>query len=75
MCLNDVGRGQEVYITCIEDESLRTQLVRFGISEGSCIRCLERIPLGPCMIRHNRQEIAIGRDAAEKVRVRRERAR
>lgn len=70
MCLTDVKRGQEVCITCIDDEGLRTQLIRFGIAEGSRIRCLEKIPLGPCMIRHNRQELAFGRDVARKIRVR-----
>jgi len=69
MCLTDVKRGQQVNITRIDDADLRTQLIRFGIAEGSAVRCLERIPLGPCMIRHNRQELAIGREAARKIRV------
>jgi Fe2+ transport system protein FeoA len=69
MCLTEVRRGQEVRIGRIDDESLRTQLIRLGIAEGSCIRCLEKIPFGPCMIRHNRQELAIGREAACKIRV------
>jgi len=69
MCLTDVKRGQQVCITRIDDASLRTQLIRFGIAEGSAVCCLEKIPLGPCMIRHNRQELAIGREAARKIRV------
>ena len=69
MCLTEVARGQEVRISRIDDEGLRTQLIRLGITEGSCICCLERIPLGPPMIRHNRQELAIGREAARKILV------
>ena len=70
MCLSEVKRGQRVRITCIDDEELRTQLIRLGIAEGSCIHCLEKIPLGPCMIRHRQQELAIGREAAGKILVR-----
>ena len=64
MCLTEVGRGCTVQVERIEDSNLRTHLIRFGITEGSCIECLERIPFGPFMIRHNRQELAIGRAAA-----------
>ena len=70
MCLTEVKRGQQVHVTRISGKDLRTQLIRFGIAEGSRIRCLEKIPFGPCMIRHNRQELAFGRDVARKIRVR-----
>jgi len=70
MCLTEIKRGQSVRVDRIEDEGLRTQLIRFGIGEGSLIRCIERIPFGPFMVRHNRQEIAIGRKVAEKIHVR-----
>ena len=69
MCLSEVKRGQSVRIERIEDESCRSQLIRFGITEGSCVECLEKIPYGPCMIRLNRQELAIGREAARCIRV------
>lgn len=69
MCLTEIKRGQSVRVDRIEDEELRTQLIRFGIGEGSLIRCVERIPFGPFMVRHNRQEIAIGRKVAEKIQV------
>ena len=70
MCLSDVKKGQRVRIVRIEEEPLRTQLIRFGLTEGSCVQCLERIPLGPCMVRHHRQELAIGREVARKIQVR-----
>ncbi len=70
MCLSEVKRGQRVRIDRIEEEPLRTQLIRFGITEGSCIQCLEKIPLGPCLVRYNRQELAIGREVARKIPVR-----
>jgi Fe2+ transport system protein FeoA len=70
MCLTDVKRGERVHIQRIMEEGLRTQLIRFGITEGSTIECLERIPFGPFMVRHNRQELAIGRNIACRIRVR-----
>jgi Fe2+ transport system protein FeoA len=71
MCLTEIKRGEQVRIACIEDEDLRARLIRFGIAEGSFIRCLEKIPLGPFMVRHNRQELAIGRELAGKISVHR----
>ncbi|MEW6428873.1 MAG: ferrous iron transport protein A [Thermodesulfobacteriota bacterium] len=70
MCLTDVKRGETVTIISIDDDQVRTQFIRFGIGEGSSVRCLEKIPFGPFMLRHNRQEIAVGREVAEKIQVR-----
>lgn len=69
MCLSEIRRGQSVHISRIQDDTVRTQLIRFGICEGSLLKCLEKIPFGPFMIRHNRQEIAIGREIAEVIQV------
>jgi len=70
MCLSEIKRGQTVQVTRIRDEVIRTQFIRFGIGEGSRICCLEKIPCGPFMLRHNLQEIAIGREIAKKIEVR-----
>ena len=72
MCLSEVKRGQSVKVLRIGDDAVRAQLIRLGICEGSCLRCQERIPFGPFMVRHNRQEIAIGREIAHKIAVERE---
>ena len=69
MCLTEVKKGQTVAIVKINDEQIRTQFIRFGIGEGSRIRCLEKIPFGPVMLGHKRQEIAIGREAAGTITV------
>lgn len=69
MSLNEIKRGQQVRIRTIEGEVLRTQLIRLGLIEGSSVRCLERIPFGPLMLRLNRQEIAVGREVARKITV------
>jgi ferrous iron transport protein A len=67
MCLSEIKRGQTVRVSRIDDASIRTHLIRFGIGEGSPLKCLEKIPCGPFMVKHNRQEIAIGREIAKKI--------
>lgn len=69
MCLSEVKKGQSVRIEQIGEACYRSQLIRFGITEGTCIECLEKIPFGPCMIRLNRQELAIGREVARTILV------
>ena len=67
MCLSQIKKGQVVSIARIKDDSVRTQFIRFGMSEGSRIKCLEKIPFGPLLMLHNRQEIAIGREVAKTI--------
>jgi len=69
MCLSEIKKGEEVNVIEIRDEMVRTQLIRFGIGEGTRLTCMEKIPFGPFMLRYNRQEIAIGREVARKIRV------
>ena len=46
---------------------MRTQLLRFGLAEGSEAVCFERLPLGPVIIKHRRQEVAIGEELTKKI--------
>jgi len=69
MHLAQVKPGQEVQIVGIPDEAIRSQLIRFGISEGSRVTCDVKLPFGPVVLRHNRQEIAVGRQLARTIRV------
>ncbi|MDI6828353.1 MAG: ferrous iron transport protein A, partial [Armatimonadota bacterium] len=61
--------GYELQIIAVPDD-IRSQLVRLGISEGSRVVCLEKIPFGPIILRSRRQEIAIGRELAKQIEVR-----
>jgi len=69
MCLADIKKGQTVAIVKILNAQTRAEFIRFGIGAGSRLRCLQKIPFGPVMIRHNRQEIAIGRELAKNIYV------
>ncbi|MDX2127614.1 MAG: ferrous iron transport protein A [Chloroherpetonaceae bacterium] len=60
--LNQIKKGMKFRVKRIADPSVRTQLIRFGVGEGSTAHCFERIPFGPIIIKHGRQEVALGRD-------------
>jgi ferrous iron transport protein A len=69
MHLSQIKPGQEARIVAIPDEEIRSQLIRFGISEGSHVVCDVKLPFGPIVLRHNRQEIAVGRQLAKTIRI------
>lgn len=71
MSLTDLSQGQKARISHIPDENLRTQLLRFGITAGSEIRCHCRLPFGPVVVQFAGQEIALGRTLANQVHVER----
>lgn len=71
LSLDQVKPGEEVVIEEIPDHMAKTQFIRFGIGEGSTAVCHGKIPMGPIVVRKNRQEIAIGRELARRIRVRR----
>lgn len=64
--------GDRLEILGVDDEHARIQAMRFGIAEGACIECITRIPAGPIVIKSGRQEIAVGRALAGRIRVRRQ---
>ena len=69
MTLDMVRRGDHVRILKIDDPQVRIQAIRFGIGEGSDVRCAEKLPAGPVVVRRGRQEIAIGRSIARAIDV------
>lgn len=69
MVLADVNRGDKFQISSINNEEVRAQALRFGISEGANILCEEKIPGGPVIIKRNLQEIAVGRRLAENITI------
>lgn len=69
MTLDMVRRGEQVRILKIDDPQVRMQAIRFGIGEGADVRCAEKLPAGPIVLRRGRQEIAIGRNIARTISV------
>lgn len=70
MTLADVKKGDKFNIIQINDEKVKAQALRFGISDGAVLYCDEKIPGGPVIIKRNMQEIAIGRGLARNIKVR-----
>jgi Fe2+ transport system protein FeoA len=71
-CTLDTARkGEEFEVLEVGDENARVHALRFGMAEGACVRCVTRIPAGPIVVRSGRQEVAIGRGLARRIRVRR----
>ncbi len=54
----------------VADERARIHALRFGVAEGSKVQCVTAIPAGPIVLRSGRQEIAVGRELAKRIRVR-----
>lgn len=69
MSLCELRHGQYATIDNISDENLRVQLLRFGITSGSKVRCHCKLPFGPVVLKFGAQEIALGRDIARQVAV------
>ncbi|MCS7013092.1 MAG: ferrous iron transport protein A [Chloroherpetonaceae bacterium] len=65
--LREVRKGDTFKVVRIDDRQIRTQLLRFGLGEGSTAKCFERLPAGPIVIKHQRQEVALGREIADKI--------
>lgn len=62
--------GQEFIITDIKDDFARLQAIRFGIAEGARAVCQTKLPGGPVVVRKGKQEMALGRNLADRIEVR-----
>lgn len=67
--LADARAGQHFTVTAVDDERARVTCLRFGMAEGACVQCVARIAGGPIILKSGRQEIAVGRELARRIRV------
>lgn len=68
--LAEARAGEHFTVTAVDDERARITALRFGMAEGACVQCVVRIPAGPIVLKSGRQEIAVGRELAKRIRVR-----
>lgn len=68
--LDLVKRGDELMILAVDDDAARIHALRFGMAEGACVSCVTKIPAGPIVLKSGRQEIAVGRELAKRITVR-----
>jgi ferrous iron transport protein A len=66
--LDSIKKGMKVIISTLPEGIERAQLIRLGITKGSVVLCLERLPGGTVVLKRNRQEIAIGYPLAKKIK-------
>lgn len=69
MTLDAANRGEKVEIVAIENEIIRAQAIRLGISEGSQLLCEEKLPAGPIILKNKMQEVAVGRRLAKQIKI------
>jgi ferrous iron transport protein A len=68
--LASARKGDILEIISVDDDQAHVQTIRFGMAAGACVQCITRIPAGPIVIKSGRQEIAVGRGLAQRIRVR-----
>ncbi len=69
MTLSDVRRGQTIRIKEIQDPHTREQALRFGLAEGTEVRCAEVLPKGPVVLSRGALQVAIGRRLSGRIAV------
>jgi len=65
--LAQIKSGQRAVLTAIPSGRIRSQIIRFGLTEGAEVLCIEAIPKGPVVIERNRQQIALGQRLADQI--------
>jgi len=68
--LDQLCSGELAEVVEVNDHEVRTQAMRLGICGGAMISCVTKVPAGPIVLRHGRQEIALGRALAKKISIR-----
>ncbi|HAP32148.1 MAG TPA: ferrous iron transport protein A [Firmicutes bacterium] len=69
MTLEQAKTGDKLIIKKISDLKMRVKAIRFGVMEGVEVTCTEKLPYGPVVIRRGRQELAVGRGLAQRIKV------
>ena len=69
MRLSSIHRGSRVRIAELPLGTMRSQLIRIGLMEGTVVECLERLPGGTLVLLHSRQEVAVSTELAASITV------
>ena len=71
MHLGEVKEGEIVEILEFPEGDIKSQAIRFGIDSGQSVYISQVFNNGPVVIKKGNQEIAIGRNLAEKIKIKR----
>lgn len=69
MTLNNIIKGQNMEIININNPLVKAQAIRLGLYEGAVLKCSEKLPSGPVILKSKIQEIAVGRKLAEQITI------
>jgi Fe2+ transport system protein FeoA len=67
MTLDEANRGDMIEIISIRNQNIRAQAIRLCIYEGAILKCTEKIPAGPIVLKNKLQEVALSRKLAEQI--------
>jgi len=67
--LDKAKKGKSITVIKLPEGNVKSQLIRFGITEGDSLKCIQRLPGGTIVVQKNRQEIALGFDLAKKIKI------
>jgi len=70
--LDQLCSGERAEVIEVDDQDIRAKVMRLGICRGEMVSCVTKVPAGPIVLKHGRQEIALGRALAKKISVRRD---
>ena len=69
MTLVEANKGDTVKVVNVPTGVLRARMIRLGISEGSEVTCVLKIPAGPVVVRQGNLEVALGKKIASGIEV------
>ncbi|TYB30755.1 MAG: ferrous iron transport protein A [Candidatus Mcinerneyibacterium aminivorans] len=69
MTLANLKKGDKFKIVSINKNKINSQIIRFGLGEGSIAKCIEKIPRGPVILSKNYQEIALGHQISKNIKI------
>lgn len=69
MLLHNAKSQQKLKIVSINNNALRTYLLKIGLQEGDIVSILERISYGPMLLEFKSQEIALGNEHLKSIEV------
>lgn len=69
LTLDEAPLGATVTIGTIDDPDTAAMVMRMGLSEGTPLTLLARIPGGPMVVMQGELEVALGRELCRQIQV------
>ena len=70
MRLSDAREGERVLIEDLGDSPETAEIIRLGLTVGRTVTILRQVPGGPAVVESGAQQIALGKELKDAIRVR-----